>query len=251
MKVILYNILLCIMAILPPVAYAQPKANADAAYRAGDYQKALRYYADATKGGAVATETYYNMGNAHFRMGNYAQAMVAYLRALKQSPSNQDILHNIEITANKTIDRLPVDTDVFVVKWYKGVLCSIPVDAWAIMALAALACSLISYLLYLFMESITVRRTAFFASLFLGLIFLFAILFAYQQHRMLLTYDKGVVIQEMVAVKSSPTQKSSDVFTIHEGTVLTIDDADIEGWYAIHLSDGRQGWIQSSAVETI
>ena len=242
--------LFCLVLLLPCMVVAQPKANADAAYRAGDYQKAFKYYADAQKGG-TAVETYYNMGNAHFRMGNYTEAIIAYQRALKLSPANDDILHNIEITSNKTVDRLPVETDVFIVKWYKSLVCSLPIDTWAVTALVTLAFSLICYLLYLFMENINVRRISFFSSVVLCLFFLFSVLFAYQQRRYLLTHDTGVVTVEMIGVKSSPTQKSGDAFVIHEGTSVTIADADIKGWYSIRLSDGRQGWVPSSSIELI
>lgn len=250
MKTVLYNIIICVALCMPALAVAQPKANADAAYRAGDYQKALKYYGDAQNGG-TAVETYYNMGNAHYRMGNYPQAMIAYMRALKQSPANGDILHNIEIITNKTIDRLPVDTDVFIVKWYKAAVFVLPIDAWAVMALVALALALICYLLYLFMDSLNIRRVAFFSSVILSMVFLLSIWCAYQQRTILLTHDKGVVITEAVEVKSSPTPKSGDAFVIHEGTAVTIADDDIKGWYSIKLSDGRQGWVASSAIELI
>ena len=95
-----------------------------------------------------------------------------YQRALKLSPANDDILHNIEITSNKTVDRLPVETDVFIVKWYKSLVCSLPIDTWAVTALVTLAFSLICYLLYLFMENINVRRISFFSSVVLCLLFL-------------------------------------------------------------------------------
>lgn len=250
MKQVIYNILFCLAMLVPCTVVAQPKANADAAYRAGDYQKALKYYADAQKGG-TSVETYYNMGNAYFRMGNYPQAMIAYQRALKQSPANEDILHNIEITANKTIDRLPVDSDLFFVKWYKAIVFSLSIDTWAIMALVTLALSLICYLLYLFMESINVRRVSFFSSVLLCVVFLLSLLFAYQQRSALLTFDKGVVTSEMVDVKSSPTKKAGSAFVIHEGTSVAVEDTDIKGWYSIRLSDGRLGWVPSSAVELI
>ena len=50
MKMKIYHIMLfCLVLLLPCMVEAQPKANADAAYRAGDYQKALKYYAEAVK----------------------------------------------------------------------------------------------------------------------------------------------------------------------------------------------------------
>jgi len=38
---------------------------------------------------------------------------------------------------------------------------------------------------------------------------------------------------------------------IHEGTTVHITDRDMNGWYGISLSDGREGWIESKEVEEI
>ncbi len=247
----LYRILylvLCTLYLAPCVA--QDKANADAAFRSGHYQKAITHYNAALKQGQSA-ETYYNMGNAYFRLGDYPQAMIAYQRAARLSPANSDIKHNIEITANKTIDRLPVSSDIFFVEWYKAFVCLLSIDSWAIVSIVALALSLIFFLVYLFVEQIGIRRISFYSSVVLSLTFLCSILFAYQQHDQLLSKDKGVVIAEVATVKTSPTQKSSDAFVIHEGTSVNIKDSDIKGWFLIELSDGRQGWMPSSTVEVI
>ena len=244
---ILY-LVLCTLYLAPCVA--QDKANADAAFRSGHYQKAITHYNAALKQGQSA-ETYYNMGNAYFRMGDYPEAMIAYQRAARLSPANSDIRHNIEITANKTIDRLPVSSDIFFVEWYKAFVCLLSIDNWAVISIVAFALSLICFLLYLFMEQIGIRRISFYSSVVLALTFLFSILFAWHQHKMLLAKDKGVVTAEMVTVKASPTHKSSDAFVIHEGTSVNIKDSDIKGWYQIELSDGRQGWMPSSTVEEI
>ena len=244
---ILY-LVLCTLYLAP--CGAQDKANADAAYRSGHYQKAITHYNAALKQGQSA-ETYYNMGNAYYRMGNYPQAMIAYQRAARLSPANSDIQHNIEITANKTIDRLPVSSDIFFVGWYKAFVSSLSIDNWAVISIVAFALALIFFLLYLFVETISIRRISFYSSVVLTLTFLFSILFAWHQHKMLLAKDKGVVTAEMVTVKTSPTHKSSDAFAIHEGTSVKIKDADIKGWFQIELSDGRQGWLSSSSVEVI
>lgn len=247
----LYILLFTFYFLLPVRGVeAHDKANGDAAFRSGHYQKAITHYNAALKQGQSA-ETYYNMGNAYFRMGDYPEAMIAYQRAARLSPSNSDIQHNIDITANKTIDRLPVSSDVFFVEWYKAFVCLLSIDNWAVISIVAFALSLICFLLYLFVEQIGIRRISFYSSVVLSLTFLCSILFAYQQHGQLLSKDKGVVIAEVATVKTSPTQKSSDAFVIHEGTSVNIKDSDIKGWYQIELSDGRQGWMPSSTVEEI
>ena len=232
------------------LAHAQTKAHADAAYRAGEYQKAVQLYEKSLKEG-ISAETYYNMGNAYYRMAEYPQAMVSYLHAQKLKPSDKDIQHNIDITTNKTIDRIPVDTDVLFVQWYKSLVFSATVNTWTWISIVSLALALLIFLAYLFMDSIVVRKAAFYLSMLLVAIFLFSMLFAFQQERFLHSCDQGVVISEMATVKSSPTKKASDSFVIHEGTAVQITDDDIPQWLGIKLSDGRQGWIPTSSIEII
>ena len=232
------------------LAHAQTKPHADAAYRAGEYQKAVQLYEKSLKEG-ISAETYYNMGNAYYRMAEYPQAMVSYLHAQKLKPSDKDIQHNIDITTNKTIDRIPVDTDVLFVQWYKSLVFSATINTWTWISIVSLALALLIFLAYLFMDSIVVRKAAFYLSMLLVAIFLFSMLFAFQQERFLHSCDQGVVISEMVTVKSSPTKKASDSFVIHEGTAVQITDDDISQWLGIKLSDGRQGWIPTSTIEII
>ena len=166
------------------LAHAQTKPHADAAYRAGEYQKAVQLYEKSLKEG-ISAETYYNMGNAYYRMAEYPQAMVSYLHAQKLKPSDKDIQHNIDITTNKTIDRIPVDTDVLFVQWYKSLVFSATINTWTWISIISLALALLIFLAYLFMDSIVVRKAAFYLSMLLVAIFLFSMLFAFQQERFL------------------------------------------------------------------
>lgn len=229
---------------------AQEKATADAAYRSGNYQRAVEYYQKSLNGGESPV-VYYNMGNAYYRMADYPKAMVSYLKAQKLSPADKDIQHNIEITSGKTIDRIPVGTDVVFVQWYKSLVFLFSVNVWTWISIAVLAVSLLCFLAYLFVEPMGARKVSFYASCLLFVFFLLSSVFAWQQKGIIRSHDKAVVMTEAQTVKSSPTQKATDVLVIHEGTVVDITDSDIPQWYGIRLTDGSQGWIPASSVETI
>ena len=51
-------------------------------------------------------------------------------------------------------------------------------------------------------------------------------------------------------IKSSPDRAATDLFVLHEGTKLTIEES-TDGWVEIRLADGRKGWIESSRIELI
>lgn len=244
------GVVLAILSMLSIPCMAGVKADADAAYRVADYQKAIGLYNQELKEG-LSADVYNNLGNCYYRMENMPMAILNYSRAHKYAPNNDNILHNLEIAQKKTIDRLPSESEMIFVRWYRGLHSVMTIDAWAYTALCALVLSTALFLIYLFAGNMPVRRVAFYTSVALLLYFFLANVFAWQRKVYLTTHDSAVVLSEMLVVKSSPSEKSPDACVIHEGTTFVITDRDIKGWYSIRLSDGREGWIMTKDIEEI
>jgi hypothetical protein len=67
-------------------------------YRAGDYAAAAATLAAALEGPAADRRAFYNLGNALYRQGELAQALVAYERARLGLPRDPQVLANIALT---------------------------------------------------------------------------------------------------------------------------------------------------------
>jgi len=67
-----------------------------------------------------------------------------------------------------------------------------------------------------------------------------------------LVYDSGkaVIFSPVVNGKSSPDDSGTDLFVLHEGTKVTIED-EVGDWYEIRLSDGNKGWVPGNSLEII
>lgn len=72
-----------------------PQLKGAAAYRAGDYDSAEKYFAQGDTG-----RSEYNLGNALAKNGHYKQAIRAYDRALQRDPKLADARANREAVAN-------------------------------------------------------------------------------------------------------------------------------------------------------
>lgn len=199
----------------------------------------------------ISAQDYFQKGNEAFRHCDYAQAMLNYERARKLCPMNKDIEHNIEITRAKTIDRMPPESEMFFVKWYKGLVMTMTIDGWAYIALVSFIVALVLFLVYLFVDRVVIRVISFYGSLLLLFVFVIGNVFAWSRKYVLTTHDTAIITSEMVTVKSSPIQKAPDACIIHEGTFVRITDREMKGWYAIELSDGKEGWVSVNSLEEI
>jgi SH3-like domain-containing protein len=60
----------------------------------------------------------------------------------------------------------------------------------------------------------------------------------------------AVVFAEMIEVKAEPQRSASNVVTLHEGTKVFVKET-VENWKKIQLTDGTEGWIETSAIKEV
>ena len=245
-----FLVLLAIMLGFTTEADAITKQNADAEYQKGNYQQAIRDYEDLLKNGASA-DVYYNLGNAYYRTDNITKAVLNYERARLLSPGDEDINFNLQFARSKTIDKITPESEMFFVTWYKALVNFTNVDNWAKAGILAIIMALVLVLVYLFGPHILLRKVGFFGGSFFFVVFLVCNLFAYQQKQTLLNRTGAIIISPSVNVKKTPAKQSSDVFVLHEGTRVDITDKGMKGWRGIKVGDGREGWIETKALEEI
>ena len=231
-------------------ANAVTKADADSAFVQEHYQQAIKDYEALLKQG-VSAELYYNLGNAYYRMDNMTQAVLNYERALLLSPGDKDIRFNLQMARSKTIDKITPESEMFFVTWYRSLVNLQSVDAWARLALIALVAAIVLALLYLFVDSLWLRKVGFFGGILFVLVFLVSNLFAWQQKRGLDHRTGAIIIQSAVNVKSTPSKNGTELFILHEGTKVIITDASMKEWRQVRTADGKEGWLLASDVEVI
>mgnify|MGYP001491891012 FL=1 len=57
-------------------------------------------------------------------------------------------------------------------------------------------------------------------------------------------------MQANAYIKSAPSNKSEDLFILHEGTKVQVLEV-FNGWTKIKLSDGMIGWLENQDIEQI
>lgn len=216
-------------------------------YRDGEYEKAIEEYKSLIDEGYLGTSLFYDLGNAYFRIGKIGYAILYYEKAHKLSPSDEDINHNIDFAKLSTIDRIQPLPEFFLFEWWEAILSSFTVNGWAYVVFFFYLLLIILIALYFFARSIRQQRFIFFSGIVTLLIFALAISLLVIKVNREATLRSGVIVEQVVTVKSSPDPKSTDSFVVHEGLKVNLED-NLDNWVKIRLADGKIGWIEKNYV---
>ena len=243
---------------VPGISRAESSDYADSLWRkgvelytAGNWSESIRMWESVRKAGVESPELYYNIGNACFKAGENAGAILNYERALKQDPSFADARYNLEFANSLTQDKIEEVPEFLLKSWARHLSYWMDSDSWAVASLAALALALAMVLIFLKGNSVGLRRTGFYSSIVAFILAVCCFSFAQWQKNSYIKADYAIIMKPVSSVKSSPSAESSkDLFVLHEGTKVKVLDS-VGQWKNISLSDGRQGWIQDSDMEII
>lgn len=252
MKKYLINIfyLLIILSSIVKADSNSVMQTANEYYKNNRYQLAIEEYNKLLSDGFEGTSLYYNLGNAHYRLGKVGYAILYYEKALKISPNDEDVMHNLALAKLNLKDKVDTLPPFFIFNLWEGILAAFSVTGWTIIVYIIFILVLIVFVVYFFSRSVTEQRISFFTGIGLTVILLLTIsLLIVKMNKEFNTKD-GVIIETSVIVKSSPDYSSKDSFQIHEGLKVRIED-NVDDWVKIRLDDGKIGWITEKSLGII
>jgi tetratricopeptide (TPR) repeat protein len=250
-KQLLLLFIICFSAIKsfaadPKVLFEQ----ANKTYRSGDYAKATELYEQILKDGHRSPALYFNLGNAYYKQENYAKAILNYERARKMNPQDDDILFNLKMANVNTVDKIEPVPQLFYEQWWENFVNTFDADRWSQWAVALLWIALVFAVLYLFASSIAMRKTWFMCAAFGFLGFILLLYVSYSANKQLNSNHAAIIMNPSAYVKSSPDDKSTNLFMLHAGTRIEILDQ-LQNWKKIKIANGNVGWISKEDVEII
>ncbi len=238
---------------IPLFSQASDQENyrkANQAYQQKEYDKAIELYGKLEKKGIMSHELFYNLGNAWYKKGDIAHAILYYERALKMNPGDEDAGFNLKLASLKVIDKIDAVPQIFYKRWILTITSLLTPQGWSITLILFLWIALIFALVFLFGRSAGTRKTGFFLMLIFLFLFLITFIPAGKSHTMYYIQKNAVIMTPSVYVKSSPDEKGIDLFIIHEGTKVEVLE-ELNNWYKIRLLNGNIGWLLSSETEVI
>lgn len=217
-------------------------------YQNGQYEESIAAYQEILEMGYESADLYYNIGNAHYKLGESAKAILYYERAVRLQPNDEDVQFNLQIANLQVIDKIPSIPELFYVKFFREVTNTFSLRTITIFTLIVYLSFFTFIILWILSKSMAAKR------IFKTLSFAFAILLLlsvslFSSKAFTKRVDAIVMITE-VDVRSAPTSDSTEIFKIHSGLKVKITDRRGD-WIEIRLSDGKEGWLETSAVEVI
>ncbi|MBQ6254507.1 MAG: BatD family protein [Bacteroidales bacterium] len=220
-----------------------------AAYSDTRYKDAITAWEAILSSGEASPELYCNIGDAWFKLADYPKAILNYERALRLDPSFSDARYNLEFAQGFTQDRIEAVPEFIIESVGRKMCYTLSSDTWTVLFLVLLALALGGGLVFLLSSTTGRRRAGFYCGLAFLFLSLLCLDFSTWQKRDYSKRDSAIVMMPVSSVKSSPSS-GKDLFIIHEGTKVKILD-NVGDWLNISLADGRQGWIESGAIEVI
>ncbi len=224
--------------------------QANQLYKEKNYEGSIALYDSVAKSGYVSAELFFNLGNAHFKLGNLASSILNFERAKKLSPDDADIDFNLRISNLRVVDRVEPVPELFFVRWTKNLVIRHSSDGWAKLALGMVWVTFAFALLFLFVNFLWVKRISFLAALFALLLSLTFDFLTYSQYNYQRESTEGIVFVKNVYVKSAPDPQSTDLFILREGIKVAVLESEGE-WQKIQLADGKVGWMMRNSLEMI
>lgn len=219
-------------------------------YQKSDYNAAIAEYQKILNLGYESWEVYYNLGNSYYKNDDIAHAIINYERARKLDPKNEDINFNLELANLSVVDRIPQLPKFLLYAWISRLASLISLQGLGIFAASFYVLFAAVVILRMLLRSGQSARLANVITIVVaaGLV-VFSGLFlirVYENESIV----EAIVVTDKVDVASAPAGAGTDLFTLHEGVKLQIQDRS-GSWLKIRLADGKIGWLPDDTIERI
>lgn len=216
-------------------------AQAEPLYRAGQYAQALLHYEQALKNSPNNPYLYYNIGNCYFKMGSKGLAAANYYRAFKLRPRDPDIRHNLALALSGGGENLvPPGMPVALHKalyWF------------SLSELKGLVCAL-GWLVCFGVGLWLLTRKGGKLTAAVGILFMVCAGWFYMRHTWE-TQPLAVIAAPVVEVRSGPGLNFPASASVQQGHLVELADHKDNWQQVIVKSQGLKGWVENSALERI
>ena len=219
-------------------------------YEKGNYKDAVLAYESVLNDNKHSSELYFNLANAYYKLNKVAPSIYYYEKALVLNPKDKESINNLKFAHKRTIDEIIVIPKVGFAKLLRDFTGIYHYNTWGWATIALATLFLLFFIGYYFSQ-LTVSKRIFFFGMFLAILLMLITVSSGIFEKSHFDSEKpAIVFAEMANVKSEPRDGGKPLFLLHEGTKVYVEGI-IGKWKKIQLTDGTEGWIESSAIKEV
>jgi tetratricopeptide (TPR) repeat protein len=242
------------MTVFIPALCAQETDSvmqrAERFYRQNEFSKAIAEYQSLVDSGWASPNLFYNLGNACFRNHDVKSAILYYERAKRLAPNDEAINVNLTLSRSLISDRVEAVPELPLLTWGKAVRDCMTVCGWLRWSIGCFIAALTLTLLFLFVRNMRARRLSFGVAALCLAASLATFALGRLQNNNILRTDEAIVFAPSVTLKSSPDDSGNNLFILHEGIKVRIEDR-IGEWCEVSIADGNKGWMRATDLKII
>lgn len=236
------------------VAFGQEKdttfENANAAYNAGQFEKAVMLYKQILESGQHSAELYFNLGNSYYRLNQVGESIFYFEKAKQLQPTDEDINVNSSFAQNMAIDAMEVLPKSQVTQLKDSIIELFSQEGWAYFIVLLAWLLVLFWGLYLWNKIPFIKRTFFVSSLVLALFLIGSLFIAVIKSANTADTTYGILFNEKMEVWAEPNSRAEVLFLLHEGTKVQMLD-ELQDWQKIRIANGSEGWIKNAKVRSL
>lgn len=219
-------------------------------YKEGKYKEAIENYQKLINDNFYSFELYYNLGNCYYKLQEYPKAILYYEKAKKINAADEELNHNLKLANTHIKDKVDEIPQLFISSAFNELIKSKRADSWGWLAIKTMLLALAAFLLFLFSSKSLYKKIGFFAGIAIVILSILFTILGFKQKKNEVDNSFAILMSPSVNVLSSPDEKATRLFVIHEGIKVKITNKENE-WIQIKLSNGNSGWIKAADVENI
>lgn len=258
MKLITIYILIALTAL--KINASELTDSADRAYDVADYSTAAKLYKQALVTDGSSSDLYYNLGNAEYRLGNTAQAILAYERALRLNPGNTDAKSNLTFVNQRIMDKKG-ETGSFLSNTYDNIVGLMSSNNWAWLAVTLSLLTVAAFVLYAVDSHVVLRKIGFFGGIATGLLCIISVILAFAARSQAEDTTYAIITAESTTLSTAPRTPQNhqeEAMLLHEGTKVKIlrtigleADTATQTWHEVQVDNKHRAWINGADIEPI
>ena len=220
-------------------------------YQEGDFEGALSSYLRVVEAGFESGQVYYNIGNAYFKGGNLARAILYYERARRLLPRDEDVRANLDLARSLTADEIEPLPRFWVLNAWSWWVDLLPRSLLVLLVVSAYVAAMSGVIVLILRRGAPSAVWGGRVALGTGGVLLVLGLNLAIRELEIGQAEEAVVLEPQVDVMSAPVDDETlTIFTVHEGTKVRVDRR-AEEWAEVVLEDGKVGWVRVEVLETI